>query len=81
RAALATEFMALGAVAGILGGIGAAAIAWLLATEVFRLAYQPGALIPLAGLALGAIGVTLAGLAATARLLRTPALATLRTLA
>ncbi|GAB4166570.1 MAG: FtsX-like permease family protein [Rhodocyclaceae bacterium] len=78
RAALAAEFAALGAVAGILGGAGAAAIGWVLASAVFKLSYQPGLPMPLIGLALGAAGVTCAGLAATVRLLRLPALARLR---
>jgi len=80
RAALSAEFISLGAVAGFLGGGGATVIGWVLAEYVFKLPYQPGLLTPLLGLAVGVAGVTLAGLAGTTRILRTPAIQNLRSL-
>lgn len=80
RSALMAEFAALGAVAGILAGAGAEAIGWVLATQVFKLPYRPGLLMPLLGLVAGVIGVGAAGLAGTARILRAPALQSLRAL-
>ncbi len=81
RSALLAEFAALGAVAGLLAGTGAVAIGWALARFVFDLPYTPSLLTPLAGLALGVAGVTLAGYLGTRRSLRTPALQSLRALA
>jgi putative ABC transport system permease protein len=81
RSALLAEFAALGAVAGLLAGAGAVAIGWALARFVFDLDYTPSLLTPLAGLALGTAGVTLAGYLGTRRTLRTPALQSLRALA
>jgi len=65
RDALAAEFAVLGALAGLLGGLGAGAIGWALGRFVFQLPYQPGPLLPLAGLAAGCAGVVAAGLWAT----------------
>lgn len=65
RAALVAEFAALGAVAGLLAGLGAAAIAWALARFAFRLPYLPDPALVGIGLALGTLGVSLAGLLAT----------------
>ena len=78
RAALATEFAVLGAIAGITAGIGAAVISWLLGRFVFQMPYEPAWLVLPAGVAGGVLGVTLAGLAGTARSLRAPALQSLR---
>jgi putative ABC transport system permease protein len=81
RAALAAEFAALGAIAGVVGGIGAALIGWLLGRFVFHLPYEPPWLVLPTALLGGISGITLAGLAGTARTLRVPALQSLRTLA
>jgi putative ABC transport system permease protein len=70
----------LGAVAGVLAGVGASAIGWLLAEQVFRIDYLPGLLPVSAGAALGALGVLAGGWAGVRRLLDRPPLASLRAL-
>lgn len=74
---LAVEFTALGALAGLLGGLAASAIAHLLARQVFHfnLAFNPE--VALGGLLLGALGVGLAGLLGTRNVWRRPPLRTL----
>lgn len=81
RAALAAEFAALGAIAGVVAGVGAAVIGWLLGRFVFQMPYEPAWLVLPAGVLAGVLGITLAGLAGTARTLRAPALQSLRALA
>lgn len=81
RAALAAEFAALGAVSGVVAGIGSAIISYLIGRFVFHLPYEPAWLVLPAGIVGGIAGITLAGLAGTARILRAPALQSLRTLA
>ena len=81
RAALAAEFAALGAIAGVVAGVGSAAISWLLGRFVFQIPYEPDWLVLPAGILGGILGITLAGLAGTARTLRAPALQSLRALA
>lgn len=78
RAALAAEFCALGAISGLLAGLGASAISYFIGRHVFQLPYEPGLLAIAAGLMAGMLGITLAGLAGTARTLRVPALQSLR---
>jgi len=80
RAALLAEFAALGAVAGLLAGVGASAISFALARYVFNLDYTPSLLTPLAGFLGGMAGVMLAGYLGTFRALRVPALQSLRAL-
>ncbi len=72
RIALASEFAALGALAGLLAGLGAGAIGYALGRFVFHLPYLPGPSILLVGTAAGAIGVTAAGLWAMRDALRRP---------
>jgi putative ABC transport system permease protein len=81
RAALAAEFAALGAIAGVVAGVGSAIISWLLGRFVFQMPYEPAWLVLPAGVLGGILGITLAGLAGTARTLRAPALQSLRALA
>lgn len=81
RAALAAEFAALGAIAGVVAGVGSAAISWLLGRFVFQMPYEPAWVVLPAGVLGGILGITLAGLAGTARTLRAPALQSLRALA
>lgn len=78
RAALAAEFGILGALAGIIAALGAAAITAVLAKWVFELDYVPN--LPATGLVVlvACAGVLLAGLQGTRRLLRTEVLAALR---
>ena len=80
RAALLAEFAALGAVAGLLAGVGASAISFALARYVFNLDYTPSLLTPLVGFLGGMAGVMLAGYLGTFRALRVPALQSLRSL-
>lgn len=78
RGAVLAEFAALGAIAGLLAGVGASGISWALARFVFHLDYRPAPeLLPL-GLLAGAIGVALAGWLGTAAILRQPPLLALR---
>jgi putative ABC transport system permease protein len=78
RAALGAEFAALGAMAGLLGGLGAAAIAWALARFAFRLPYLPDPLLVLIGCTAGAAGVAIAGVLATRGALASAAMNGLR---
>jgi putative ABC transport system permease protein len=78
RAALGAEFAALGAMAGLLGGLGAAAIAWSLARFAFHLPYLPEPLLVVIGCTAGAIGVGLAGVLAMRGALASAAITGLR---
>lgn len=65
RAAVAAEFAIAGTMAGLLGGAGALLGSWLLAREVFQLAYSPPWML-LVVMSLAGTGLLLAaGLAAT----------------
>ncbi|MBI5922001.1 MAG: ABC transporter permease [Betaproteobacteria bacterium] len=77
-AALLTEFAALGAIAGLLAGLGTAGISWALARFVFHLDYLPDPFLLVWGLAVGGFGVALTGRLGTAGALRRPALEALR---
>ncbi|MBP6491139.1 MAG: FtsX-like permease family protein, partial [Thauera sp.] len=57
RQALFAEFLVLGGVAGVLAGIGASAIGWVLAEQVFRMPYVPALVPVLVAVVLGAAGV------------------------
>jgi putative ABC transport system permease protein len=81
RAALTAEFVALGVIAGVTAGVGAIIISALLGRFVFQFPYQPAWLALPVGIACGALGITLAGLAGTRRALRAPTLQSLRALA
>jgi putative ABC transport system permease protein len=72
RIALASEFAALGTLAGLLAGLGAGAIGYGLGRFVFHLPYLPSLSMVLVGAGVGAIGVTAAGLWATRGALRRP---------
>ena len=81
RQALLAEFLVLGVVAGVLAGVGASALGWVLADQVFRMAYVP-ALAPVGvAVVLGAAGVVAGGWLGTRGLLSRPPLASLRALA
>lgn len=81
RQALLAEFMVLGGVAGVLAGFGATVIGWLLAEQVFKMAYVPSLLPMTVATVLGAIGVVIGGWLGTRHLLARPPLASLRALA
>lgn len=79
RQALLTEFGVLGAVAGLLAGLGATGLGWVLAEAVFKLeGYRPGWLALVLGAAVGAVGVMAVGWLGARGLLRRPPLASLR---
>ncbi|MHB1374339.1 MAG: ABC transporter permease [Thauera sp.] len=80
RQALFAEFLVLGGVAGVLAGIGASAIGWVLAEQVFRMAYVPALLPVVVAVVLGAAGVVAGGWLGTRALLSRPPLASLRAL-
>ncbi len=72
RAVHAAEFLLIGAMAGLLAAVGASAIGYVLAKQVLNVPYAFNAWIWLAGLGVGGIGVMIAGLLGTAKVLRTP---------
>lgn len=72
RAVQAAEFLLIGAMAGLLAAVGATAIGYVLAKQVLNVPYAFNAWIWLAGLGIGGIGVMIAGLLGTAKVLRTP---------
>src|SRR5574337_1211363 len=79
RSALLTEFGVLGAVAGLLAGVGATALGWTLAEAVFKLeTYRPGGLALMLGMAAGAAGVMTVGWLGARGLLLRPPMASLR---
>ncbi len=81
RQALLAEFMVLGAVAGVLAGMGASIIGWAIAVHVFKMAYVPSLLPMVVGVLVGSTGVVIGGWVGTRGLLARPPLASLRALA
>ena len=75
---LLAEFVTLGAVAGAVAAFAAAAVGFILAEEVFQLAYRPSPWLWTAGMLGGMLGVGLAGTLGTLRVLYHPPVATLR---
>ena len=72
------EFVALGALAGLLGAMGASAVGYLLADNVFDLDYQFDPILWLLGLGLGAFIVGFTGTLATRKAVNEPPIAVLR---
>jgi putative ABC transport system permease protein len=72
RAVQAAEFALIGALAGLLAALGATLIGYVLADRVLNLPFSVNPWVWLAGLLLGAAGVTAAGLLGTSKVLRTP---------
>jgi putative ABC transport system permease protein len=68
----AAEFVAIGALAGLLASIGATLLGWVLADRVLNLPYTIDPLVWVVGLVGGMLGVLIAGLIGTQRVLRTP---------
>ncbi len=66
---VATEFICIGLLAGILAAAGASLAAYLLATRLFELEYQFSTMLWLAGPLAGMILVSLSGMAATWRVI------------
>lgn len=78
RRGLIAEFVTLGALAGLLAGATATALAWVLAVQVFHFPYTPQWWITLVGVMVGAVGVGVAGLLGTRQVLRQPPMQTLQ---
>jgi len=81
RQALLAEFLVLGAVAGVLAGVGASAIGWALAHYVFKMSYVPALWPLLVAVLAGSGGVVAGGWLGTRKLLARPPLASLRAVA
>jgi len=75
------EFLAIGTLSGVIAALGAVALAYALSERLLGVPYEFNALIPLAGMAVGAIGVAVAGLLGTRRAIDSPPLATIRAVA
>ena len=75
---VAAEFVAIGLLAGLLAAAGAALAGWLLARNVFELAYSPSASVWIAGVFGGALLVGVAGVLAARSAVNQPPSATLR---
>jgi putative ABC transport system permease protein len=77
-AGVASEFTALGMLAGVLAAIGATVAGWLLATEVFDLEYTIDPWVWVIGLFAGAVIVGGAGTFAARKVINHPPISTLR---
>jgi putative ABC transport system permease protein len=77
-AGVATEFAALGVLAGLLAAIGATAGGWFLATELFNLDYHLDPTVWLVGIGLGLLIVGGAGTLAARSVVNQPPITTLR---
>jgi putative ABC transport system permease protein len=71
RSAQSAEFVAIGALAGLLAGLGASALGYVLATRVLAVPYTFNPMVWLAGLVVGTLGVLAAGLLSTRSVRRT----------
>jgi putative ABC transport system permease protein len=80
QAAQWIEFAVVGALAGLLAATGAVAVAWGLSKQVLNLPFTLNPLVWLVGVGAGGIGVALAGVLATRRVLREPPINALRQL-
>jgi putative ABC transport system permease protein len=77
-AGVAAEFVAIGLLAGLLASAGAALAGWLLARNVFELAYSPSPVVWIAGIFGGALLVGVAGVLAARSAVTQPPMSTLR---
>ncbi len=68
----AAEFAAIGALAGLLAAIGASLLGWVVADRVLNVPYTFNPAVWASGLFGGTLGVLIAGLLGTRRVLRTP---------
>lgn len=75
---LLAEFATLGALSGLLAGLAASGLAWLLAESIFRFHYQPEISVVLTGIAAGILIVVIAGLLGTRSVLTQPPVRSLR---
>jgi putative ABC transport system permease protein len=72
------EFALIGALAGLLAAAGASALGYTLALKVLNVPYAGNAWIWLIGIGCSAIGISLAGMLGTRRVLTAPPLQSLR---
>jgi putative ABC transport system permease protein len=75
---LTAEFVTLGAAAGLLAGLAATLIAYVLGVYIFEVGFRFNPWVGIVSMALGAIGVGIAGVLGTRSVLNQPPLATLR---
>jgi putative ABC transport system permease protein len=80
RLAQASEFAAIGLLAGLVAAVAASVLSGVVARQVFDLPWQPDLLMAAAGAALGMLAALLAGLFATRRVVDAPPSVTLREL-
>jgi putative ABC transport system permease protein len=78
--AVAVEFAALGACAGLVGGLGAWASGWLIAHKVLRIAYAFQPAVIAIGVLAGLLAIVAVGLYAVISALREPVTSALRKL-
>ena len=81
RLAHASEFLAIGVLAGLTAAIAASVLSGVISVQVFDLPWRANWGIALTGGGLGVLAVTIAGLLATRRVLSAPPSDTLRALA
>jgi len=72
------EFLTIGILAGTIASIGSVALSMVLSDRVLGIPYEFHWMLPLVGLAVGGIGVALAGLIGTRRVIGSPPLQTIR---
>jgi len=75
---LFAEFSLLGALSGLLAGLSATSLAWLLALSVFKFEYSFDITVVLIGVISGTVIVVIAGLLGTRSVLRLPPIQSLR---
>lgn len=75
---LVAEFLTLGALAGLLAGLAATSLAWVLAEQVFHFAYRFNPMVGVAGVLAGMLIVGIAGVLGTRSVLTQPPALTLR---
>jgi putative ABC transport system permease protein len=78
RQAQAAEFVAVGALSGLLAAVGATALGWVLAERVLNVPYTLNPWVWAVGLVAGGVGVLLAGLLGTRQVVRAAPMETLR---
>ena len=72
RAVQVSEFLLIGALAGLFAAVGASIVGFVLARQVLNVPYSIDVWVWLVGLVAGSFGVAIAGLLGTAKVLRTP---------
>jgi len=75
---VAVEFVVLGSLAGLLAALGATAVGWVLAENLFDLDYRIDASLWVVGLLAGAIIVGVTGTLATRKAVNEPPIVVLR---